>query len=94
MPSGGKRAGAGRPTNPVRIVRKVMAEEILGCVDEKALWGGLLSSEDERIRLDTLKYLTDRRDGKPRQTIEASAVVDAPRGMKAIRDALYGKSSE
>ena len=74
-----------------------MAEEILGSVDEKALWGRLLSSADDRIRLDTLKYLTDRRDGKARQTIEASALLAAqtvPCGMKEIRDALYGKSSE
>jgi hypothetical protein len=45
-------------------LRKAMAAEILGTVDEVGLWGQLLSCDDPRIRLDCLKYLTDRRDGK------------------------------
>ena len=45
-----------------------MAEEILSSVDEVGLWGELLSCVDPRIRLDCLKYLTDRRDGKAPQT--------------------------
>jgi len=33
-------------------------------VNETGLWIELLRSDDLRIRLDALKYLTDRRDGK------------------------------
>lgn len=69
MPSGGKRRGAGRPAKPVKIVRKVLAEGILAAIDEKAIWVTLLKSKDERIRLDTLKYLTDRRDGRAPQGV-------------------------
>lgn len=39
------------------------------CSCEKCLWFGLLTSTDERVRLDTLKYLTDRRDGKAVHTV-------------------------
>ena len=78
MPSGGKRVGAGRPAKAVRIVRKIMSEEILASVDERALWGRLLSSEDDRIRLDTLKYLTDRRDGKAPQSVAVTGHQGSP----------------
>lgn len=53
-----------------------MAEEILGSVDEMALWGALLSSRDERIRLDSLKFLTDRRDGKAPQSVAVAVNTD------------------
>ena len=64
MPSGGARLNAGRRPKSLVVVRKVLAEQILGNVDELSLWRGLLSSEDEKIKLEALKYLTDRRDGK------------------------------
>ena len=70
MPSGGARAGAGRKSKPLTAVRKVMAEEILGAVDEVELWKQLVASDDLRIRLDSLKYLTDRRDGKAPQAVD------------------------
>ena len=71
MPRGGKREGAGRkPTvkSTTNTLRKKTAEEILSKVDEETLWAGLLNSEDQKIRLESLKYLTDRRDGKPAQS--------------------------
>lgn len=51
------------------LIRKVVAEQILDSVDELGLWQDLLMSEDERIRLEALKYLTNRRDGQPPQSI-------------------------
>jgi hypothetical protein len=33
------------------------------------LWKELLYSQNEKIRLETLKYLTDRRDGKAPQSV-------------------------
>ena len=68
---GGVRPGAGRkPTELSRElvpVRKATAEGILLAVDETGLWQELLKSPDQRIRLDALKYLTDKRDGKAPQ---------------------------
>ena len=71
MPSGGARPGAGRKSKPMITIRKVMAEEILSAVDEVELWRQLVASEDLRIRLDSLKYLTDRRGGKASQYVSA-----------------------
>jgi len=45
---------------------------ILASVDKGRLWAKHLSSEDSRIALDALKYLTDRRDGKAPQAIEVN----------------------
>lgn len=72
MPSGGKRTNAGRKPNPKQVVRKVLAEQILGSIDEQAAWQRLLNSEDERVALESLKYLTNRRDGCPPQAVEHS----------------------
>ena len=71
MPSGGARLGAGRKSKPMITVRKIMAEEIPSAVDEVELWKQLVASDDLRIRLDSLKYLTDRRDGKASQYLSA-----------------------
>lgn len=73
MPSGGARLGAGRPPKPQVLVRKALATDILAAVDEVALWQGLLWSENEKIRLEALKYLTDRRDGKAPQSVTLNA---------------------
>lgn len=70
MPRGGKRDGAGRKRSPAKYLRKATAAAILAAVDEQKLWKDLLDAKVEpRIRLDALKYLTDRRDGKPAQAI-------------------------
>ncbi len=70
-----KKSGSGR--KPVRVKRSVArrgktltratAAEILGVQDECALWDRLLHSDDDRLVLAALKYLTDRRDGKSYQ---------------------------
>ena len=44
------------------------SEQILGSVDEVSLWQELLCSQNEKIKLEALKYLTDRRDGKAPQS--------------------------
>jgi|SRR5882724_2238162 len=65
---GGKRVGAGRkPGTTKKAVRRYSAEDILGAVDEIKEWTPLLQSENEKIKLTALIYLTDRRDGKARQ---------------------------
>lgn len=74
MGRGGARPGAGRKPKPLVPLRKAMAGEILSTVDEVGLWGQLLSCDDPRIRLDSLRYLTDRRDGKAPQTVPSEGV--------------------
>lgn len=74
---GGARAGAGRKPKPkIPIVAtKGVATEVFSKLDGKhnptevQLWLSLLAAKDDRLRFDTLKYLTDRRDGKPAQGV-------------------------
>jgi hypothetical protein len=57
-----------------------MAAEILSAVDEIAVWRELIERADYRTRLDAMRYLTDRRDGKAPQaviSVEARTVPDA-----------------
>jgi hypothetical protein len=71
MTHGGQRAGAGRRRGARALVMRSKAEEILSTVNEEAIWQRLLRSRNARIVLDAMKYLTDRRDGKPVQAINA-----------------------
>jgi hypothetical protein len=61
-------------------MRRTMATEILSAVDEVQVWRELIERADYRTRLDAMKYLTDRRDGKAPQAVislEARTVPDA-----------------
>jgi hypothetical protein len=71
---GGKRQGAGRKLNYFKRlgIKTLTAAEILAHHDEPELWKGLLNHKSPDIRLKTLQYLTDRRDGKARQAINVS----------------------
>ena len=84
------------------MLRKARAGEILGAVNETGLWIELLRSDDHRIRLDALKYLTDRRDCKAPQAVnqESEPVVfviesSIPRPQWENRDPLsFPKSND
>lgn len=77
MPRGGKRTGAGRrrvkPELPA--ANKTIATMALGqpakdkWLGEPEAWRSLLGCSDDRLRFDVMKYLTDKRDGKPVQTV-------------------------
>lgn len=80
MAKGGKREGAGRPPKArLPFASKAKAESVLGKLGttyegkrlptEDQLWLGLIACPDLRLRFDVMKYLTDRRDGKPVQPI-------------------------
>jgi hypothetical protein len=69
---GGKRPGSGRKPNYLKRlgIKAITAAEILAHHDEPELWKGLLTHKSPDVRLRTLQYLTDRRDGKAKQAIE------------------------
>src|SRR4051812_35468913 len=71
MGRGGKRPGAGRKRGARALVTRSQAEGVLTTVNEGQIWRKLLHSENERIVFESMKYLTDRRDGKPIQSIAA-----------------------
>lgn len=68
---GGKRPGAGRKPSTLKGIAKRLpretAELLLAEINANAMWVALANSNDERIRLEVLKYLTDRAHGRPRQ---------------------------
>lgn len=74
LTKGGKRAGAGRKPSTLSGIAKKLpresAELILSEIKAQSKWVKLAGSEDERIVLDTLKYLTDRAYGKAPQAME------------------------
>jgi hypothetical protein len=71
---GGKRPGAGRKPNYFKRlgIKAITAAEILAHHDEPELWKGLITHKSPDIRLRTMQYLTDRRDGKAKQAVEVS----------------------
>jgi hypothetical protein len=71
---GGKRPGAGRKPNYLKRlgIKAITAAEILAHFHELDLWRGLLTHKSPAIRLQTLQYLTDRRDGKLKQAVNVS----------------------
>lgn len=77
MAKGGRRKGAGRPKGSVTNVKsKIMAAVILENIGEELAWAWAIKTaekkKDVKTYVDILKYLTDRRDGKPKQAIEGT----------------------
>jgi len=75
----GKRPGAGRKPSTIKGIAKKLpaetAELLLSEIKAHAKWIMLANSKDERIVLETVKYLTDRAYGRARQSIEATAAL-------------------
>lgn len=80
MPRGGARPNAGRRRveKPPSVADKNAAAKLIevlnkppGPHDSEEIkgWRSLWNAQDLRIKLDTRKYLYDKRDGKPVQTV-------------------------
>lgn len=74
---GGRRPGAGRKPDYLKRlgIKALTAAEILAHHNEPELWQGLLHNKSADIRLRTLAYLTDRRDGKARQAVNVTGAI-------------------
>lgn len=68
--NGGKRLGAGRKTNAAKALAAGFVAEYFDSSEQEKLWKSMLRSDDEKIRLDAGKYLTDRLYGKAPQAVE------------------------
>lgn len=53
-------------------MKAITAAEILAHHNEPDLWRGLLHHKSADIRLRTLQYLVDRRDGKAKQALSVT----------------------
>jgi hypothetical protein len=89
---GGARKGAGRPAKakPLAITDKSVASAVLATLDEIAVWRFLLHADaledpakrdkltaKERDQIgDHMEYLTNRRDGKPAESIIAEGKLE------------------
>jgi hypothetical protein len=91
---GGKRPGAGRKPNYLKRlgIKAITAAEILAHHNEPELWAGLLRHKSPDIRLRTIQYLTDRRDGKPKQAVAVSGGI--LHAHTAYRDPLLAGLSD
>jgi hypothetical protein len=67
---GGLRQGAGRKPKESTELRRTFAAEILPDEEEQAQYRSLLASNNEKIRLDVLKILTEYKHGKPTQPVD------------------------
>lgn len=88
MARGGNRPGSGRPATP-RPDRRIGIEHASRMIEalnrkksskdsiEVRGWRDLWEAKDLRIRLDTRKFLYDKRDGKAVQPIESGSDVQS-----------------
>jgi hypothetical protein len=86
MNHGGKRPGAGRKAGARALVTRSRSENVLATVNEEDIWQRLLRNRNARIVLDTLKYLTDRRDGKAVRAFEVSGPDGGPMDLWKMTD--------
>lgn len=75
--NGGKRSGAGRKTNAVKLLEAGFACKYFGAIEQEKLWKSLLSSDDENIQLNAAKYLCDRLYGKSAQAVDMTTKGEA-----------------
>jgi hypothetical protein len=75
---GGKRPGAGRKKGTIEritIAKQAIADRVFDYVQQKTgqslvdLWFPLVTSEEPLVRIKALSYMTDRLEGKARETI-------------------------
>ena len=92
---GGKRAGAGRKPDYVKRlgITPVNAAQIMARYDEHEAWGWFLKHPNPSIRLASWQYLTDRRDGKPKQAVDISGTLNHA-AVPYRNPALAGLSNE
>lgn len=76
---GGPRLGAGRKPKDVDVwmaargIDAATAAELLNNSDERKKWHRVLNSDDDRVLLSALIFLTSMRDGKPSQQINVTS---------------------
>jgi hypothetical protein len=67
---GGFREGAGRKSNASKLMQAGFVASWFTAEFQRIKWKSFLESENERIRLDAMRYLTDRLYGKAPQSVD------------------------
>jgi hypothetical protein len=73
---GGAMPGAGRKSNASKLLAAGFIAPYFGAIEQERHWKSLLASDDEKIRMDAVKYLTDRLYGKAPQSMELKGEMD------------------
>ena len=75
---GGKRPGSGRKSNAEKLLQAGFVAPWFTVDFQETKWKSFVASDDEKIALDAMKYLTDRIHGKAKQAIEQSGPDGGP----------------
>ncbi|MGC1781147.1 MAG: hypothetical protein WA708_01360 [Acidobacteriaceae bacterium] len=75
---GGIRRGAGRKSKASKLIEAGFVASWFTSEFQEIKWKSLVGSEDERIALDAIKYLTDRLYGKAPQSLDLNHNNDQP----------------
>jgi hypothetical protein len=67
--TGGFREGAGRKSNASKLLEAGFVASWFTAEFQEIKWKSFIESDDERIRLDAMKYLTGRLFGKAPQSV-------------------------
>lgn len=70
--SGGPRKGSGRKSNAEKLLLAGFSAPWFTPEMQKTKWSELINSDDEKIVLEVMKYVTDRLHGKAKQALEHS----------------------
>lgn len=76
--TGGVRPGAGRKTNASKLIEAGFVANWFTADFQAIKWKSLAESDDERISIDAMKYLTDRLFGKAKQAVEITGEDGGP----------------
>jgi hypothetical protein len=71
-PRGGKRPGAGRKSNAVKLLAAGFVANWFTVEFQETRWNQLVNSKNEFVALRAMAYLTDRLYGKSKQQLEVS----------------------
>lgn len=85
---GGVRRGAGRKSNASKLIEAGFVASWFTAEFQEFNWKSFLGSKDERIRLDAMKYLSDRLFGKAPQSVALnhSGEIDLAGELAAARE--------
>jgi hypothetical protein len=88
MGKGGKREGAGRKPKIAKVLAETIAKNLFAEFGgESEAWNSLAQEarkNDLRLTFEILKYWTDRKYGKPKQSVEASGKDGGPLVVRIV----------
>ena len=90
---GGHRKGAGRKSKAEKLLKAGFVADWFTAEFQEIKWKSLVESDDERVVLDTMKYLSDQIHGKAKQAVEHSGPEGGPVQAKVVIELVRTKNS-